>query len=230
MMRALLFDLDDTLYPRDAFVQSGFAAVARHIAAHWPCRAEAVHDTLNQARRSGMAGREFQALYRAHDLPPSLLPTLIDLFRNHTPAIALDAGVAGMLQRLRAEGWRLGLVTNGHPGVQRRKIQTLGLGGLFDCVVYADAEAHGGKPHPAVFHKALAALRTPAFATIMVGDDPLRDVLGARLVGLHVIEVTRHRSPVTPPGLPIVPDISLHSVLDVPAAAASLLEESARAV
>jgi HAD superfamily hydrolase (TIGR01509 family) len=229
-MRALLFDLDDTLYPRDTFVDSGFAAVSEYVAAHWSCSAPELLETLRSARRSAR-GREFQALCRSHELPSDILPTLIDVFRRHRPAIALPADVRGMLHRARCDGWRLGIITNGDPAVQKQKVSALELSRLCDCVVYAEEHVAGGKPHPFAFHAALRALDLSASAAVMAGDDPLRDTRGARLAGVHAIEVTAFRgSARNALEETIRPDATVDSVLDVPTVAACLLQESARAV
>ena len=38
-----------------------------------------------------------------------MVPALVTVFRNHTPALALNADVRRTLHELRLDGWRLGL-------------------------------------------------------------------------------------------------------------------------
>jgi putative hydrolase of the HAD superfamily len=228
-VRALLFDLDDTLYPRETFVQSGFVAVSRYVDVSWRRSAAAALTTLQRAHESH-AGREFQVLCLEHRLPLSAIPALVDVFRTHAPSIALHAPVRAMLQQLRREGWRLGVVTNGNPDVQRGKVHALGLGSLVDCVIYADEEAPGGKPDPRVFRKALATLDAAACEAVLAGDDLKCDAQGGRSAGLRTIRVTAH----LPAGVThvvagdISPDATVNSVLDVPPAASLLLEGVSR--
>ena len=106
-MRGIIFDLDDTLYPREQFVQSGFAAVASYVAATWRRERDAVLAALVSGRDRGREGQEFQVLCEECRLPLSLVPELVEVFRTHEPALALDPAVRCTLERLRrtAGGW-----------------------------------------------------------------------------------------------------------------------------
>jgi putative hydrolase of the HAD superfamily len=187
--RGIVFDLDDTLYARRQYLASGFAAVADYVAASWRQDRERVRASLLNAHVSGRAGREFQALCSDCRLPHSLVPTLVTLFRGHTPALSLDATVRAALCELRVQGWRLAILTNGEPAVQRRKVSALALTPLVDAVVYAEEHAAAGKPAPEAFLTAALCLRLPAARCVYVGDDPICDIAGARAVGMKTIHL-----------------------------------------
>ena len=222
-MRGIIFDLDDTLYRRADFVHSGFAAVARYAAATWRLDGARVLGTLVAAHRDHRQGREFQAVCDEHRLPQSAVPALISVFRTHQPSIALDPGVVSMLRELRAGGWRLAVLTNGAPSVQRLKASALDLERLVDVVLYAEEHAPGGKPHAAAFQAALERLRLPAARCLFVGDDPARDIDGAAGVGLRTIRVMGSAGP-----QPSEHDANaiVAAVTDVPLFAGMLLEET----
>ncbi len=189
MTRAAIFDLDDTLYPYEAFVQSGFQAVSRYVASVSDARASDVIDILQKVRQGAARGREFQVLCRAYGMALSVVPTLVDVFRSHVPAVELAAGAATTLQTLRAGGWRLAVLTNGEVAVQQRKVRALGVESLVDYVLYAEDHAVGGKPAPAVFEAAVARLRVVPARALMVGNDLDADVRGAARAGLHTIHL-----------------------------------------
>src|SRR5690606_21538805 len=137
--------------------------------------------------------------------------------------IALDPGVVDMLRTLRADGWRLAVLTNGAPSVQRLKARALDLDRHVDVVLYAEEHAPGRKPHAAAFHAALDHLRLPPSRCVFVGDDPDRDIDGAHRAGLRTIRVAvagrvahpeRHASAV------------VTAVTEVPSLAGRLLEET----
>jgi hypothetical protein len=46
MIRALVFDLDDTLYREKDFVRSGYRAVAQHVAKAYKCKFERVFSNM----------------------------------------------------------------------------------------------------------------------------------------------------------------------------------------
>src|SRR5262245_7449953 len=114
-VRGLIFDLDDTIFPRAQFVQGGFDAVASYVSASWRRERDTVLAALISGRERGRAGQEFQLLCEECRLPLSLVPALVAVYRGHTPAIALDSAVRCTLERLRRDGWRLVVLTNGDP-------------------------------------------------------------------------------------------------------------------
>lgn len=222
-VRGIIFDLDDTIYPRAQFVHSGFNAVASYVAASWRRERDAALAALVSGRDRGREGQEFQLLCEECRLPLSLIPALVAVFRGHSPAIALDPSVRCTLERLRRDGWRLVVLTNGDPDVQRRKVAALGLESLVHGVVYAEEHAPDGKPDPAAFSVALNQLRVAPSRCLCVGDDLQRDIEGARRAGLRSIRVDRHNAR---PRAERDADAVIDSIVSVPAIAASLLEGS----
>jgi putative hydrolase of the HAD superfamily len=189
-MRAAIFDLDDTLYEREQFVLSGFAAVADEVERRFALPAPWILATLKRARVRGHAGRELQALCADHGLPESLIPELVEVIRRHEPALALGSVASAVLAQLRADGWRLGILTNGLPATQRAKVEALGLESRVDAVLYAEEHAPGGKPSRAAFDAALNALGAPSERSVVfIGDDLVNDIQGARAAGLLTIRV-----------------------------------------
>lgn len=225
-MRGIILDLDDTLYRRSDFKRSGFDAIAGYLSHSWRCERDAVLATLLTAYADRRTGREFQAVCEEHRLPFSLLPLLVAIFRSHVPVLALDHDVRQALQQLRREGWRMVVLTNGDPAVQRRKIAALDLEALVDGVIYAEEHAAGGKPDPAVFRAALECLCVPATRCVCVGDDPIRDIDGARRLGLRTIQVlapgrNQNRTPNA--------DAVIGNAAEIPVCAGTLIEETADA-
>ena len=187
--RGILFDLDDTLYPREEYVQSGLLAVARYVEERYGLPALDGFATLTQARRSGSHGRELQAFCGRHGFPEGLVRDLLAVFRAHRPPLRLPRAAKTVLARLRADDWRMVIVTNGLPSVQREKVAALGLTSLVEHVIYAEEVTPGGKPAPEVFRTALRRLGLPARRCVAVGDDPKCDIAGARAAGLRTVRV-----------------------------------------
>lgn len=193
-MRAIFFDLDDTLYPYQAFVKSGFRAVARRLAADYALPPRAVLKVLRRALAGEAAGREVQALCAHFNLPDTLVPSLVATIRDHRPTLRLPAESAAVLRSLRGS-WRLGILTNGSPEIQKRKIAALGLGDLVDAAMCAsECGSAEGKPAAAVFHTALARLDADPARSVFVGDNLTADIDGARAVGMQTIHVSVSRS------------------------------------
>lgn len=190
--RAVVFDLDDTLYPYRAFVRSGFRAVASRLAAERRLRPAAVLRVLCRALASGGRGHELQELCARFELPESLVGSLADLIREHTPSLRLPRESAEVLRTLKAN-WSIGVLTNGEPPIQRRKVAALGIGDLVDEVVFAAECGDGtGKPAPSAFHAALERLNVEAARAVFVGDDPRTDMEGAAAVGMKTIHMMNY--------------------------------------
>lgn len=219
--RAVLFDLDDTLYPQRRFVVSGFAAVARHLAARRGVRARLVFDTLCAAHRRGERGAELQACLASLGLSPDLVWPLVEVMRAHRPSLRLPPASRRTLVALRA-AWRIGIVTNGIPSVQAAKVEALGLRRLVDVVVFAAEHGSGmGKPDPEPFEAALGALEVPADRAVFVGDSEPCDIVGAAAAGLRTVRVWSPRA-AAPPSTRA--DALAASIEDVPAIAGALLQ------
>lgn len=225
--RAVIFDLDDTLYPLQRFVLSGFRAVARHLEATAGLPAAGVFDLLADAF-GRVRGRELQVLVDRFRLGADAIPELVAVIRRHTPDVQLPELSTAVLRVLRP-GWRLGIVTNGHPDIQARKVRALGLERLVDAVVYAADHGSGaGKPEAAAFHAACQALGVAPSAAAFVGDDPVCDMAGARGAGLRTIWLPSRVVGASPRGVDAA-DVMVASLADVPAAAARLVVPEWRA-
>jgi putative hydrolase of the HAD superfamily len=100
-------------------------------------------------------------------------------------------------------------------------VAALGLNPLVDDIVYAEEHAPGGKPAAAAFRAALRALDLTADECVCVGDDVLRDVRGARALGIRTIRVS---SPDVSTTSADEADAVIDSLQQLPAVASMLLE------
>jgi putative hydrolase of the HAD superfamily len=219
--RGVILDLDDTLYPRERYVRSGFAAVAKYLERRWGVPAGGAFTTLSRLLTGPHSGREFQAICAKFELPREEVPAMIRVFRAHKPNLWLPYETGQALRRLRADGWKLAILTNGLPSVQAAKIDALALAPMVDHVIYAQSITRKGKPEPETFLAALDRLGLTADRCIAVGDDPICDIKGARSVSLRTIRMAK---PELRMALTDEADIVLASIEHLPRAASSLLE------
>ena len=217
--RGLILDLDDTLYPHEDFVRSGFMAVAHHVERTEGLAAADVFASLVTSRGSGARRAEFQALCAERDLRADRVPAMLDAFRSHHPALTLPRATVAALTKLRLDGWRLVILTNGDPAVQRRKVSALRIGALVDSVVYAEEHATGGKPGAAAFAEALRRLGVSARRAVCVGDDPSCDIGGANRLGIRTVQVMTEGTAVDPRA-----DSALTTLEALPRIASQLLD------
>ncbi len=91
-------------------------------------------------------------------------------------------GVEAAMRRLRGAGLRLAVVTTDTTGQARRGLAALGLAGLLDAVVGADAVARP-KPDPEAVHQVCRTLGVATRESVVVGD-AVADVVMGREAGV----------------------------------------------
>lgn len=91
-----------------------------------------------------------------------------------------------------AANYKLGMVTNGIPDVQRKKIDETGLAERFHALVIS-GELGEGKPNRGIYEHALQLMGSTAEQTIMVGDNYRRDVLGPQAMGIRGVWISMGR-------------------------------------
>ena len=85
--RAVLFDLDDTLYRERRFILSGFRAVARSIAGENDADARRLFGTLLESLRAGRRATALQDLCAKNGLHASNVEDFVEVIRSHRPAL-----------------------------------------------------------------------------------------------------------------------------------------------
>ncbi len=191
MLEALMFDLDDTLYAERDFVSSGYWEIAKHLEQRYGSGAP----EPRRLHREMMETLQLQG--REHVLPMVLgrleqdcaIAELVQVYRRHQPEINLYPGCSELLGALRVR-YRLGIVTDGQPDVQQRKVEALGLQEMVDQIVYS--WSHGierEKPHPYPFLLMAQLLCAEPSNSLFVGDHPIKDCYGAHRVGMKSVRI-----------------------------------------
>jgi putative hydrolase of the HAD superfamily len=216
--RAVVFDLDDTLFAERDYVLSGFAAVTRWAERRTGEPADAVLEALATMFRRGVRGDTFNRWLAARGLDPALAAEMVEVYRSHRPAIRPFPEVPPLLEALR-RSTKLGLVSDGYAAVQRAKFDALGLGGYFDAVVFSDEMGRDcWKPSTRPFERVLGLLGVPAAEAVYVGDNCTKDFLGARRAGLATICCTHAGGDycgTVPPTPEHAADLALESLADL---------------
>ena len=98
--------------------------------------------------------------------------------------------VPGALERLRAGGVRIGMVSNSE-GKIAELLAAVGLAPFFEVIVDSGSEGVS-KPDPEIFRRALGRMGARAETAVYVGDVPAVDVDGARAAGMFAILIDAH--------------------------------------
>jgi putative hydrolase of the HAD superfamily len=192
-LRAVFFDLDDTLFPTRSSREE---------------RARRAFEHLRTGHADHPGLRDWRRFYRSlleHDHSTGYIrgmaPVLADLGLLETPegevahglwffdgATDLIAGYPDVSETIEslASDYTLGLITNGEGVHQRRKIEALGIAQHFD-VVMISGEFGQLKPSRAIFQQALSLAGVSAHEAVHIGDSLDADVYGAKSAGMRAI-------------------------------------------
>jgi putative hydrolase of the HAD superfamily len=190
ILDAVLFDLDDTLYPQRQWLDGAWRVVAER-AAGWDVDPATLRRTLQSVSALGIdRGGIVDTALRLVGRPDVPVAPLVEAFRHYAPLhLEPYPDVVDTIERLAADV-PLGLVTDGEPGGQRAKLDALALRTSFTVVVCSDelGRAHR-KPDPLPFQMALRDLGVGAPYAVHIGDRPAKDVAGAVGAGLPAVRV-----------------------------------------
>lgn len=189
--RAVIFDLDDTLYAESEYVASGFQSVGEWAARKWDRQPDAIARELNALHERNISGRVFNTWLDQNGIQydGEIVGQMVAVYRDHIPTITLFPNARKTIEKLRRT-YRIGLVSDGYLNAQQKKFDALQIADLFDSVVFSDALGRENwKPSRVPFDTALRQLGVQGGMATYVGDNPTKDFLGARGAGLSSIRL-----------------------------------------
>lgn len=218
-LKAVIFDLDDTLFDDTACMYAGLSALtqAYHIQnidikqlyqRHWEIISEI--DPLlfsGQIDAQEARKRRYEKLLTELGVqqPDGLEATQIyrKAYQAHWAVIE---GGPELLKTLREYGLKIGVLTNYVREVQVEKLAHCGLTPLVDVMLCVD-EIPAAKPDPRSYQAICDKLKMTPAEAIMIGDNWENDVQGALSFGMRAIWLNRHSQTVPDPKIPAVTEL-----------------------
>src|SRR5882672_7220060 len=188
--KAILFDLDGTLWDRDAAVRALWASqhqTWQDSLGHVSC--DQFVESATRLDEKGTVDKRlmYQRLAQTCEFSEIVSAELYADFQSRYETLyAPFPEVIETLRELRRRGLKLGIITNGSRQIQQMKMDRMDLPPLMDVVLIGD-EAGPRKPDAAIFRQAVALLGVTASEAWFVGDGPLVDIGGAYAAGLKAI-------------------------------------------
>lgn len=212
MIEAVFFDLDGTLFDRDATVAGILAWQARTFSrAIASERADEFIRRVTALDEHGHGDKREVYIQIATEFgfDAAMVEQLVASFWAEYPHHChLEAGIAAALDSLRQRGKRLGIITNGSAAIQDAAIDALGVRDVMDVILISETEGLR-KPHPEIFHRAAERVGIPPDRCCFVGDHPTIDIAGAAAAGLQVFwKRTSYWTPSAPvPTINAIPEL-----------------------
>ncbi len=184
-LKAILFDLDDTLYSEKEYVKSGYKAVADILP-----EIKDVELKLWKAFEEKKSAID-ELLHYEGIYSNELKQKCLEVYRHHQPHIHLYGGVAEMLNVLRKQGFAIGIITDGRPEGQRAKIKAMDLEQYVDHIIVTDelGGAEYRKPNEKAFQLMKEKMGVSFCETCYVGDNILKDFIAPEKLGMKSIWV-----------------------------------------
>ena len=211
--RAVLFDLDDTLFAHRAAVEAGVLArasalgwsdataadtVARWLELeelHYPryLRGEVPFEEQRRVR-----AQEFASAYGVTLDADAATSWFADYLGEYRNAWTLHDDALDCLDELsgRIPGVRFGIITNGELDFQTTKLDAVQLSEWMSAVI-ASGDVGVAKPDPAIFTLACGRLGVEPSEAAYVGDRLRTDAIGAAGAGLTGVWLDRRDAPVS---------------------------------
>ena len=244
MILGIVFDLGDTLVTQDPLVGSAachegagaILPVIREYVQLTPSRdqladlvGERLHEAVVHAYEGDLAQPEAESIFLQAlrefecDLPPDLArPTLDRFFEPFYQRMEPIGEIASTLTFARGLGLRLGLIANVLWGedLLRQRLVKLGIANFMSATLLSP-EIGWMKPYPTTFREIVRRLRLEPSQVVMVGDDPVVDIAGARRAGLKT--VWKRLSPDQTATPDMQPDLVIDDIRQILPAVAELM-------
>lgn len=194
-VKALLFDLDDTLFDCcGLLVEAARRRAARAmVQAGLPCSEEqAYREQIELAEQHGPRFEVFDAMAEMHNMPPTLAQVALAAYNSEEVGdIQPFADVPETLAELRAQGYKLLLYTSGVYARQQKKIQALGLQPFFDEILINDVET--GEHRDDCFQELLTRHHLRADEVVCVGDRVQSEIKTGNSLGMITVQLLHGR-------------------------------------
>ena len=240
-LRAVLFDLDDTLLDWSGSRDFDWAELNRERLGGMLARLQ--FNGRRPPREEDLAQEYYRRIMRAWEAgrsdlrAPHLGRILVETMSAlDAPAELLDEGILlralpwgafpgvmpfedapAALQLLHDNDIRVSLVTNAHQPMwlRDRELAESGLLPLLPTCRFSAADVGWLKPHPRIFETALACVGAQPQEAVFVGDNPVADISGAQNLGMRAVLRAGHQAAQLQNDL-IEPDYRLHSLEELP--------------
>jgi 2-haloalkanoic acid dehalogenase type II len=216
MLRAVLFDMDDTLLDWSNREGNWVDLTQRHLAPIHEHLQKEGHRVPELNAMTEAYGEQNRLAWESISAPEWNCPRQVDILQatlvsldleaekldmdkiqrlfawGPVPGVHVYAGTLEVLRALRAAGLKTGLVTNATMPMWMRDAE-LKAAGLLE---YLDVRLTAGdvgkfKPHPKPFQDALRQLQVSASEAVFVGDQVQDDVAGAQAAGMRAVWIQR---------------------------------------
>lgn len=194
MIKAVVFDLDDTLISEYDYIKSGFTHISRLLEPTFDRSSHQLYAELLLLYRNSPKN-VFNRLYDLFniDCDQDTILTLVNEFRHHDPVITMFPDVLPLLTYLKDQNIATGIITDGYLISQQKKLDTIKAAEHFNQIIMTDELGRAfWKPHPLSFEIMKERMDIEFEEILYIGDNPNKDFY---IGSIHPITTVRiHRN------------------------------------
>ena len=211
MIKAVVFDLDDTLCNASEVLEQSLRTTFEENLSHFPGKTVEEMVALNklafketfQDPNIPIPTASILIWFKIFELmgkkPPikGIMRIVEKVWEENTNKLKPTPGAHEFLDWLQDHDIKVGVLTNGVFMSQAKKIAILGMDSKIDCLATSDM-AVADKPDPKAYLYILDKMKVWPTEAIMVGDRIDNDVLGGKKIGMKgVLMTSEHTKPLT---------------------------------
>ena len=196
-IKAVLFDVDDTLFDRKLAQKEVCKLIVKQMSRVFNAfnfeqvqeaflKSDQIStDIFNSGAPSESLRDKRSCLFlQLLGITEDYTPMVTELYVRDSPLVKAPIDGAIAVVKKLSRKFKVGVVSNGLPDVQYRKLETLGLYDLFSCIVLSEVIGIR-KPDPAIFQKAASLIQMKPAECLYVGDSYTHDIIGAKNAGMQ---------------------------------------------
>lgn len=198
MIKTIIFDLDDTLYNERDFVYGAFREVCMYLSQNFNKNCEKLYKDSIEILNVYGRGKIFNKLCDKYSIDEDI-HKLVNVYRNAKPQLQLYEDALYVLKKFNScdeekkiSKYKLGLITDGNAKVQRNKVESLNLDKYIHKIIITDDYGLSfWKPNEFSYREMMKCFNCKAEECVYVGDNPNKDFIGARKVGMYTVRILR---------------------------------------
>lgn len=227
IVKAILFDIDDTLYDRvlaqvkvlEIMVQSlpllfNNLQISKIRGAFLESDRITTADFSAGVSSTNIRDSRSRLFLKLLGISESNTEKITEIYVQQYPRCNTPLTGAVQLIRELSLRYKLGAISNGLPDVQYRKLETLGLRKMLSCIILSE-EIGIRKPDVRIFLKAVGALDVLPAQCLHIGDSYASDVVGAMNAGMKSCWFNHSKTSLSAGDLE--PDFTVKDLLEIPA-------------
>lgn len=191
MIKAIIFDLDDTLISEDEYIRSGYQYIGKLLEKKYQLSdaSEELYQLYTESSKN-----VFNRYFEKHNIQYEKkdIIDLVQEYRNHKPKIHFFDDVIPTLLELRNRGFKLGIISDGYLETQRNKAEVLNLHQWFDKIIFTEELGREyWKPHPKAFEMMKEFFDVGFDEMMYIGDNPEKDFYIGSVYPVTTVRINR---------------------------------------